>query len=61
MKILDTIGGRRFLVMLSVLAACSWLVYHKAITPEIFGEVVKWVAMIFIGGNSFEAWVKNKS
>jgi len=57
---LDTIGGRRFIIMLLVILIMSLLVWNKSITSETYGDVIKYITIAFIVGNSFVEWAKAK-
>lgn len=57
---LDTVGGRRFIIMLLVILVMSILVFNKSITSETYGDVIKYITIAFILGNSFVEWAKNK-
>ena len=56
----DTIGGRRFIIMLLVILIMSLLVWNKSITSETYGDVIKYITIAFIMGNSFVEWAKAK-
>lgn len=38
--------------MLLVIILMSLLVYLKSITADIYGDVIKWIVMAYIAGNS---------
>ena len=53
-KVLEVLGGRRFLLSLGAGVVSSILVWYGKISPEIYRDVVLGTVGIYIAGNTFQ-------
>jgi uncharacterized membrane protein YeaQ/YmgE (transglycosylase-associated protein family) len=57
---LDTLGGRRFLLSLVFGLITAFLVYKKAITPEVYEIVELGIVGAYITGNVYQRKIEAK-
>lgn len=53
-RVIEVLGGRRFLLSLGAGVVSSILVWYGKISPEIYRDVVLGTVGIYIAGNTFQ-------
>lgn len=53
-RIIEVLGGRRFLLSLGAGLVTSVLVWYAKITPEVYRDVILGTVGIYIAGNTFQ-------
>ena len=61
MSLLDTVGGRRFILVSGCCIVTTLLLMAEALTEGIYKDVIEFAIAIYVGGNVAQRFIESKA
>jgi len=60
MSLLDTVGGRRFILVAGCCIVTTLLLMGQALTEGVYKDVIQFAIAVYVGGNVAQKYIESK-